>query len=173
MRLLIAALLSAALLWSVPKAEAQNLNKQVASPVSIKHVAPIIAEQPKSEPQAPPTQPVVEQVQTIAPTPAPIAEPVPIPPVPSSHEGLMAAAGIAPSDYAAVDYIVSHESTWNTNAVNASSGSCGLVQELPCGKSGCTFGDGVCQLQWATQYAISRYGSWWGAHSFWSSHRWW
>lgn len=85
----------------------------------------------------------------------------------------MAQAGIDPSDYAAVDYIVSHESGWNTTAVNASSGSCGLVQELPCGKSGCTFGDPVCQLRWASGYASSRYGGWWGAYSFWQANQWW
>lgn len=92
---------------------------------------------------------------------------------PGSKEEMMAAAGIPTSDWAAVDYIVSKESTWRPGVINPSSGSCGLVQELPCGKSGCTLGDGVCQLRWASQYATSRYGSWWGAHAFWQSNRWW
>ena len=40
-----------------------------------------------------------------------------------SHTDWMAQAGIAESDYGYVDYIVSHESGWNPNAVNASSGA--------------------------------------------------
>lgn len=104
-------------------------------------------------------------------TPAPVQAPVPS--YGGSHEDIMAAAGIAASDYAAVDYIVSHESGWNQSAVNASSGSCGLIQELPCGKSGCSFGDGICQLEWASGYASSRYGGWWGAYNFWQANQWW
>lgn len=91
----------------------------------------------------------------------------------SSHTELMRAAGIAESDFGAVEYVISHESTWNPNAINKSSGACGLGQEFPCGKSGCDLGDAVCQLRWASSYATQRYGSWWGAHSFWINNQWW
>lgn len=85
----------------------------------------------------------------------------------------MAAAGIAESDWGYVDYIVSHESGWNPNATNASSGACGLVQALPCSKVPGGGYDPVANLQWANGYAVGRYGSWANAHAFWVSNSWW
>lgn len=96
-------------------------------------------------------------------------------PTPSygSHEELMAAAGIAASDYPAVDYIVSHESGWNANATEPNTGAHGLPQALPYSKTGCGWSDAVCQLQWANSYAVARYGGWWGAYNYWVNHRNW
>jgi len=90
-----------------------------------------------------------------------------------SKNDWLAASGIPESDWGYVDYIVSHESGWNPNAVNASSGAGGLVQALPCGKvaGGCF--DPVSNLKWADGYAKARYGSWAGAYQFWSSNHWW
>jgi len=90
-----------------------------------------------------------------------------------SKNDWLAASGIPESDWGYVDYIVSHESGWNPNAVNASSGAGGLVQALPCGKvaGGCF--DPVSNLKWADSYAKGRYGSWAGAYQFWSSNHWW
>ncbi len=85
----------------------------------------------------------------------------------------MAAAGIAESDWGYVDYIVSRESGWNPNATNKSSGACGLVQALPCSKVPGNGYDPVDNLRWATGYAVGRYGSWAGAHSFWVNNHWW
>ncbi|GAA1789002.1 MULTISPECIES: transglycosylase SLT domain-containing protein [Leucobacter] len=86
----------------------------------------------------------------------------------------MAAAGIAKSDWGYVDYIISHESTWNPNATNASSGACGLAQALPCSKvPGGNGYDPVANLQWASGYAVSRYGSWKGAYEAWTVQNWW
>lgn len=86
----------------------------------------------------------------------------------------MTAAGIAKSDWGYVDYIISHESTWNPNATNASSGACGLAQALPCSKvPGGNGYDPVANLQWAGGYAVGRYGSWKGAYEFWVSNSWW
>jgi hypothetical protein len=85
----------------------------------------------------------------------------------------MAAAGIAPSDWGYVDYIVSKESGWNPNATNKSSGACGLVQALPCSKVPGNGYDPVDNLRWANGYATGRYGSWAGAYSFWTSNHWW
>lgn len=84
----------------------------------------------------------------------------------------MAAAGIASGDWGYVDYIVSAESGWNPNAVNPSSGACGLVQVNPCGKLENAH-DPVVNLQWANGYATGRYGSWEGAYNFWISNHWW
>lgn len=85
----------------------------------------------------------------------------------------MAAAGIAESDWGYVDYIVSRESGWNPNATNQSSGACGLVQALPCSKVPGNGYDPVDNLRWATGYATGRYGSWAGAHAFWTNNHWW
>lgn len=85
----------------------------------------------------------------------------------------MASAGISEADMGYVDYIVSRESGWNPNATNRSSGACGLVQALPCGKVPGNGYDPVDNLRWATGYAVGRYGSWAGAYAFWSSNHWW
>lgn len=94
-------------------------------------------------------------------------------PTPTTHEELMAAAGIQVSDYGAVDYIVTHESSWNADATEPNSGAHGLPQALPYSKTGCDWDDAVCQLRWANSYAISRYGGWWNAYNYWVSHHNW
>lgn len=85
----------------------------------------------------------------------------------------LAASKINPSDYGFVDYIISKESSWRPDARNASSGAGGLPQALPYSKTGCGWADAVCQLNWADNYAKSRYGSWAKAHSFWLQNSWW
>ena len=98
------------------------------------------------------------------------------PQVPTSHEGLMAAAGIASSDYGYVDFIVTHESGWRVNAYNPS-GATGLCQALPGSKMASAGADyltnPVTQLIWCNSYAVGRYGSWANAHGFWLAHKWW
>lgn len=92
-----------------------------------------------------------------------------------SHEDWMAAAGISPSDYGYVNYIISHESGWRTNASNGR--YFGLYQtkkatlENACGANWAN--DPVCQLRSATNYANSRYGSWAGAYNRWRAQGWW
>jgi len=85
----------------------------------------------------------------------------------------MAAAGIAQSDWAYVDYIVGRESGWNPNATNRSSGACGLVQAYPCSKVPGNGYDPVDNLRWGNGYAVGRYGSWAAAYDFWTSNHWW
>lgn len=171
MKMLIAALLSAALFWLIrPEQAPVQINNQEPQAVKAAQVDKASVKLPATErTQAKPetVEPTGDVVQEVKPVPQPT------PPAPSLSEEMMAAAGIPQSDWAAVDYIVHHESTWRPAVVNESSGSCGLVQELPCGKSGCTLGDGVCQLKWASKYATSRYGSWSGAQAYWQANRWW
>jgi hypothetical protein len=69
--------------------------------------------------------------------------------------------------------IYAHESGNRTDAINASSGACGLGQALPCSKLPCTLHDYACQDAWFTNYAIQRYGSWENAWAFWQIHHWW
>lgn len=69
-----------------------------------------------------------------------------------------------------VDFIVTRESGWNPNALNKSSGACGLFQALPCSKMGGT--DINNQLNWGLKYIANRYGTPAGAYAFWQSHHW-
>ncbi|MBU3995373.1 MAG: transglycosylase SLT domain-containing protein, partial [Actinobacteria bacterium] len=115
----------------------------------------------------------------VAPAPAPTAAaPVSFAPLLYTGGGSpaewMAAAGIPQADWVYVDFIVSRESGWNPNATNSSSGACGLVQALPCSKvPGGNGYDPIANLTWANGYAVGRYGSWAGAHAFWTSNHWW
>ncbi|WP_395297349.1 transglycosylase SLT domain-containing protein [Kitasatospora hibisci] len=72
--------------------------------------------------------------------------------------------------------IVSHESSWNPRAVNASSGAYGLVQALPGSKMASAGADWrtnpATQIKWGLDYMNSRYGSPCAAWSFWQSHHW-
>jgi len=129
--------------------------------------APKPVEEPKPEPvPAPQPEPVV-----VAPTPAP--EPV----ITGTKTDWMRAAGIPVNDWPAVDFIVTHESTWYTFATNPTSGAYGLCQSLPGNKmasAGSDWGTNpVTQLKWCHSYALGRYGSWWSAMAFWQANRWW
>lgn len=97
--------------------------------------------------------------------------------IPADKEAVMAAAGIARSDYAYVNYIVSRESGWNAAARNSSSGAFGLCQALPGSKMATAGSDWatnpVTQLRWCDGYAKGRYGSWAAAYNFWLSRHYW
>lgn len=72
--------------------------------------------------------------------------------------------------------IVNHESSWNYQAVNASSGAYGLFQALPAGKYASAGADWrtnpATQIKWGLNYMNSRYGSPCDAWSFWSANHW-
>ena len=89
-----------------------------------------------------------------------------------NKEAWMAAAGIPQSEWWAVDSIVSRESSWNPNAVNASSGACGLAQALPCSKMGPNWSDPVVALKWQYNYVNARYGGYPQAVAFWNINHW-
>lgn len=95
-----------------------------------------------------------------------------------SHEDWMAAAGISPSDFGYVNYIVGRESGWGVTKYNyAGSGAYGLCQALPGDKMASAGSDWrtnpITQLKWCNSYAIGRYGSWASAYSFWLANHWW
>lgn len=79
-------------------------------------------------------------------------------------------AGI--TDVANANELIRRESGCNPNAVNRSSGACGVAQELPCGKSGCGMGNGACQVKWMAKYIENRYGSWANAVAFHDRNSW-
>jgi uncharacterized protein YabE (DUF348 family) len=111
-------------------------------------------------------QPAVQQVEIIGSKPNT---------VPYTGGGTksdwLAASNIAEADWGYADYLVTRESGWNPNAVNKSSGACGLPQALPCSKLGPNWNDPVVALNWMNTY-VGRYGGWAGAYAFWLVHHW-
>lgn len=88
----------------------------------------------------------------------------------------MKAAGIDPSQYQYVDYIIGRESGWNPASVSANR-CIGLGQKCDAGSliAACPNwqSDPVCQLGVFSGYANGRYGSWQGAYSAWQAQGWW
>ena len=87
---------------------------------------------------------------------------------------VMAAAGISPSDYPYVDYIVSRESGWRVHATNGR--TWGLCQALPGSKMASAGADWqtnpVTQLRWCSSYAAGK-GGWKASYDIWVSKHWW
>jgi len=93
----------------------------------------------------------------------------------------MTAAGIDPSNFGYVDFIVQRESGWNPCSFNPGQSDCGLTaeqignhacglgQQLPCGKWPGAWNDPVAALAAMNSY-VSRYGGWAGAYSYWLAH---
>ncbi|MFF3287276.1 transglycosylase SLT domain-containing protein [Streptomyces sp. NPDC003023] len=80
------------------------------------------------------------------------------------------------AQFACFDKIVTHESNWDVDATNASSGAYGLVQALPGGKMASAGADWetnpATQIEWGLDYMEDRYGSPCGAWSAWQSQGW-
>lgn len=89
---------------------------------------------------------------------------------------VMAAAGIARSDFTYADYVIEHESRWNPAAVN-SSGCTGLGQACPGSKLAAACPnwrtDPVCQMRYFDGYAKGRYSGWYGAYQHKVAKGWW
>lgn len=100
--------------------------------------------------------------------PKPVATPI----ITGNKYDWLKAAGVPEGDWAAADYIISRESSWNPTALNASSGACGLAQALPCSKIPGNWRDPVAAIKWQYSYVKQRYGGYWGAHKFWVTNHW-
>jgi hypothetical protein len=70
--------------------------------------------------------------------------------------------------WAIIDQLIQHESSWRVGNVNPRSGACGLGQALPCSKMGAAFNDPRGEIEWAYDYISNRYGSPAQAWSFWN-----
>jgi hypothetical protein len=55
--------------------------------------------------------------------------------------------------------LIARESSFNPQAINPTSGACGLGQFLPCSKLKCELNDVDCQLKAIQNYVLVRYGS--------------
>jgi len=121
-------------------------------------------------------------IQTVITTPA-VTEIVDQGTSLSGIRGDMALAGISPSDYTYVDYIVSHESGWCPTKAQGehtcppipdnqfTSGGYGLCQATPGSKMSSAGSDWatnpITQLKWCNGYAVGRYGDWANAYAHW------
>lgn len=99
----------------------------------------------------------------------------------------LAASNIPKESWGYADFMVQRESSWNPNAVNASSGACGLAQALPCSKMPGNWRDPVNALNWMNDYVNGRYydgspyaaglcrgisNNWNCAYVFWTNKHW-
>lgn len=62
-------------------------------------------------------------------------------------------------DSQVIGELLARESSLNPEAINPSSGACGLPQALPCEKMACELSDVDCQLAWVDEYITNRYGT--------------
>ncbi|RAG84177.1 lytic transglycosylase domain-containing protein [Streptacidiphilus pinicola] len=95
---------------------------------------------------------------------------------PGSVQALAASIIGNATQFSCFSQIVTRESGWNYQAVNAGSGAYGLVQALPGDKMASAGSDWrtnpATQIRWGLNYMNSRYGSPCGAWSFWQAHSW-
>ncbi|MFZ2126194.1 MAG: ubiquitin-like domain-containing protein [Candidatus Microsaccharimonas sp.] len=84
----------------------------------------------------------------------------------------LAASNIPQESWGYADFMVQKESGWNPNAINKSSGACGLAQALPCSKVPGDPYNPVNSLNWMNSYVNGRYGGWQGAYNFWVANHW-
>lgn len=136
------------------------------------------------------TTPTKEPLKTSLNASVPVpSQPIAVPVIPTTPDEIMAAAGIDPVDYGAVDYIVSHESHWCAtvwegevadpcpafHGVSSTDGY-GLCQSTPPQKMSAAGTDWqtnpVTQLKWCTSHA-AEYGGWWSAYNHWRIHHNW
>lgn len=90
----------------------------------------------------------------------------------AAHDAVIA-RGWSESDFTALVQLWNHESGWNPNALNPSSGARGIPQCNPSGGQSCpALGDWQGQITWGLNYIAGRYGSPSHAYSVWLSQRW-
>ncbi|MEV5265240.1 transglycosylase SLT domain-containing protein [Streptomyces werraensis] len=87
-----------------------------------------------------------------------------------------AKARMSAGQYQCLKALVDHESGWNPQATNPSSGAYGLFQALPASKMNSAGSDWrtnpLTQMRWGLSYIESRYGTPCGAWNFWQKNRW-
>lgn len=105
-----------------------------------------------------------------APTSPQVAQTAPVSVTGGTCAQWLAAAGV--TDITDAMLVINRESGCNPYAVEPTSGACGVAQENPCGKSGCTFGDGACEVSWMNSYVLGRYGSWAAAYAHELAYNW-
>jgi hypothetical protein len=136
-------------------------------------MSPIVMAQPLKVPDIKPEQ----ELSTVTAPVTNIITPMAASTITGSHTDWMAEAGIDPSDYGYVEYIVGHESGWNPCAYYPSQSdcnaypvnACGLVMQNPCHKIPGDWRDPVAALAWMKGY-VGKYGGFAGAYAYWLAH---
>jgi hypothetical protein len=112
--------------------------------------------------------------------------PAPLPDIPEDCEeysgnraiacALLPEFGFGLDQMPALDALWNHESGWNHQAYNASSGAYGIPQALPGNKMATAGSDWetnpATQIRWGLGYIKNRYGSPQGAWDFWQANGW-
>jgi len=146
---------------SQKQSSTQNKNK------TVEEVNKII--EPKKQPLPPfpvgdtTPKPIVQPKPVVVPYRAPVAPT-------GTCADWMRLAGITDPGNAII--LINRESGCNPNAVNRSSGACGIGQQLPCGKWPHAWNDPVGGMIDMQSYVMARYGSWANAVAFSTSHGW-
>lgn len=70
-------------------------------------------------------------------------------------------------EWEAYEQLVQNESGWRSDAVNPTSGACGIPQALPCSKMGVELADYEGQIDWMIGYIIEKYDNPTKALAFW------
>ena len=131
---------------------------------------------------------IIQQTIVQAPVPQIVARGAAID-INGDKSAVMAQAGIDSSDFAYVNFIVSHESGWCATKAQGehfcpavpdnqyTSGGYGLCQSTPGTKMATAGADWatnpITQLHWCSGYADRAYGSWGAAYNHWLSHHNW
>lgn len=133
----------------------------LAEPATTKSSAPIVLDESRNRValQHNPTTTTTTTTTVPKRIVQPVATQPPVAITGTKHDWLTA-SGIPQIEWHFVDYLVGRESGWNPNAVNASSGACGLGQQLPCGKWPNVWNEPVGALIDMNNYVVARYGSW-------------
>lgn len=86
----------------------------------------------------------------------------------------MIANGYSEADWSAATWIINHESGWNPQATNPSSGAFGICQSLPGSKMASAGADWQTnyqtQFKWFLSYVDGRYSGAQNAYNFWQVH---
>jgi hypothetical protein len=80
------------------------------------------------------------------------------------------------AQWAALDWVWTHESNWDNHARNPTSGAYGIPQALPASKMGGLANpptsSAAAQIRWGLRYIKSTYGSPVATKAFWQAHGW-
>ena len=87
-------------------------------------------------------------------------------------QAILAAKGYTGDEWGCFDFIIRHESGWNPNAQNPSSGTYGLGQSMSEQNNPDYRNDPIYQINWALDYMVGRYTSPCGAKAFWDRNGW-
>jgi len=130
-------------------------NKTLVTPLLVATESAVIA--------TPTPSPFATNLPTAKPLPTatPVLKPR-VQAIPGSAKAIVlakAAKAFGEEHVQAFENLINKESHFNPQAINPSSGACGIFQALPCSKLPCQLEDVDCQADWGVKYIASRYGN--------------